>query len=477
MKFYIIGIPTDAGLVRPELASFVGQDTPTLYLHQLNRSIHDEKNSFNGFNFFQEQEFDARLLSNLTESMIVSKTICSVPKDVLRHNDHEELTAQDQAERLLNFIIDLSARFPNTRLAFVTLGNCFTFYEYLSKLVHLDTSVEFEIINTENYTDTEQNYFSKVSAVLGYQMYRPHYQEQYPPQDRSAIFFPHANQLPFDYSTNKTFAQIVDETALTFRNSNNLVAWSGGIDSTMVMASFVKNNIPFSFTVSPSTVSENQELFDLLKSNHNYIELNYELDMSNIDVTYKVITGDCADQLYPGIWHNFVPGGVQFKEVVRKDNFHEQYADYFSDELDIQSFKHNARDNFVAEYCGVFHCDATQAVDVYDNYLVPKFAYFPFEVEHYYQLRWFFRFVFRYNDNATSRFRRVTRCKNEVVAFYNTTDFQKWAIANLDDNFDLYSQNFQTYKQFQKEYNHSVFNLESLLTQTKFPSMPTKVLL
>lgn len=477
MKFYIIGIPTHPDLVKSELLSFIDQDLPTLYLHQLNRSIHDEKNTINGFNFFNGKNFDPRRLSDLiTESDIGTQTICAVPRDQLRYNDQEQLTAKDQAQRLLQLIGELATKFPNTRMAFVTFGNCFTFYEYLSELVKLESEIEFEVINTENYTDQDINNFSKASAVLGYQMYRPHYNTSYPPNDRLGIFFQSTEQAITSWDTNKSFAQIVDETANNFKNSNNLVAWSGGIDSTMVIASFVKNNVPFSFTVTPSTISENNELFQLLRQNYNFIELDENVDMSAVDTAYTVVTGDCADQLYPGIWHNFIPGGVQFKEVIGKNNFHNEYAEYFESNLNLNQFQNNVRTVFISEYKNKFNCSDNEAAELYETYLETKFSSFPFTVQHYYQLRWFFRFIFRYNDNAKSRFKKVTKCRNEVVAFYDTVDFQKWAVTNLDQNFENYSVNYQTYKQFQKDYNHSIFGLDNLLTQTKFPSLPASIL-
>jgi hypothetical protein len=104
-------------------------------------------------------------------------------------------------------------------------------------------------INAEYFeNDTELNQIYRTLVML------PIHREL---TDRSGIFLSGDQvTIPQDTHTTKTYATIMDETAQSYADLNPIVLWSGGMDSTAILAAFVKNNINFSVTLDANTQAE-----------------------------------------------------------------------------------------------------------------------------------------------------------------------------------------------------------------------------
>lgn len=468
-NIYVLGIPTHSSLVESDLQNFVDQSTPTIYLHQIG-NVNSPRQSYQGYNFLLENNFVDFSISNATEeNEIPNKALVVCPISTSNGN----VVSLYLAEKLLETIISFKTRFPNTRIAYITKGSPYTYDDRITRLSEVSSNYNVQVIDTRNFVDSDVDNFSKINSVLGFTNHlKPHFNDVYPPKDRSGIFFNNSEiTIPQQLNTTKTFEQITDEAAQTYLNKDVCVAWSGGIDSTNIIAAFVKNNVPFKFTITEQARQENSELADYLVARYDYVEVVDLHNLVEVDQSYTIVTGDCADQLYPGIHHNFIAGGIQFKEIMRS-NALSNYQTYLETPVESKYLKNNVQEVFVETYQKYFKCDQAVAESVYQEYLLPKIQQFPIEINHYYQLRWFFRFIFQYYVNSKAEmFRKFTNCTNDVVAFFDTEDYQRWAITNLDYNFDTYSYHYSQYKKFQKEYNYQVFGINSLLNQTKYPSM------
>ena len=123
--------------------------------------------------------------------------------------------------------------------------------------------------------------------------------------DRSGIFFEFPfPTIPKDTYTNKTYSEIIDQTAELYRYKNPVVSWSGGIDSTVPICAFIKNNIDFSVLLNSGNQAENPELYEYLLNNH--ITINTDTTGLELLKGRFLITGDINDQLFPAIQHSFV---------------------------------------------------------------------------------------------------------------------------------------------------------------------------
>jgi hypothetical protein len=476
-NLYIVGIPTSPNLVNQELLDFINQNVPTIYLNHLGR-VDSINNTFEGYNFFVENNFVDGFLSEdivLTEEFLSENKVL-VPCPGLLPKSRES-TTDKLAEKFLQICETIRTKFPTTRIVYVTHGSPHLYFEMIPVLQEVESNFNINIIDCNSFEDSNINNFFKVGVVIGQEMYKPYLRNQIPPYDRSGIFFNNTDiTIPSNTYTSKTFSQITDETALSYIGKNVLISWSGGIDSTTAVAAFIKNNVPFKVTVNASAESENKPLYDYLVNNHDVVNIKQNIhlmskvDFDELNEQYCIVTGDCADQLYPGIHHNFVPGGTQFKDVVGHTDFNTLYQTYFDTPVEEKYLFNNARETFIEAYMHHFKCNATQAENIYDNYLLPYVQQFPFEVQHYYQLRWFFRFIFQYYVSAKEQFYRFGKYNGEVKAFFDTEDYQRWALTNLNYNWNNYSTHYNNYKMVQKQYNYDVLGLDNLLNQTKYPS-------
>jgi hypothetical protein len=308
--------------------------------------------------------------------------------------------------------------------------------------------------------------------------------------DRFGIFFdnPDKNISLSELITKKTFAEITDLTAQSYVDKNVAVCWSGGIDSTLIVCALYKNNIKFKVTVMHNRCKfENPDMYDWVIKNCDIIALDERTSFNNLYDHVKnggtVVSGDPADQLFPSILYNLLPGISPQKNLYSRTNGYSDYLELFSQEYSDEIFYNNIEYTILS--CNIkklnseFVYPKCFEVDVI-NFISLRLQKNNIDFKHYYQLKWLTKFIFKYNSNKqrllriiNSSFKNSNRTEVDFVQydFFDTWDYQAWAWTNLDRNFELYSKTALTYKWEAKEYIRDVTGLESQLNLIKVPSL------
>ena len=467
-QVYVVGIPTHPELVTPELTSFVNDGIPTLYVFDGNI-----KEEVNNYSWFKENSFKFLLLDEVINENLIQlhRVICHIGINIYDHGQGVIAMPKRIAQKLANQIDVIKEKYPNTRIAFITFGDPYVYDRHISRAIRLRP--EWQVIRCQTHIDPIINKFYELAILCSTELKKGY--KKNAPYDRSGLFFDNPNPtIPADTHTDKRIEQILDETALSYANQNPIIAWSGGIDSTAIVASFVKNNIDFRVTVGKSSQKENPELHDYFVANFNTITIPDDNNLSGIeDKTSLIITGEPADHLFPEISTNFDPNNVNFIDVISggDDIDIDNYANIFLTPVDQQYLYNNVREYFVTRHANYYQCDKSKGEDLYDTYLLPIIEKFPFEVKHYYQFKFFFKFIFNYQATIDSHFIKGSKCKNPTRGFFDTPDFQRWALTNLDYNFENYAVNYKTDKLFLREYSHKIFSFNSVLNAVKYPSL------
>lgn len=300
--------------------------------------------------------------------------------------------------------------------------------------------------------------------------------------DRSGIFLPGSDiTIPVDTHTDKSYAQILDETAQSYADLNPVVMWSGGVDSTAILAALVKNNIDFTVALDRNSQAESPELYDYVLANFDCLPLNNHsfglLDVFHMikqPVSHRtVITGDCNDQIFPIPQHHLVQGKMFFKHHVERvgtDNINDFYRQPVGDHIKYM----NSRDYFSENHSKIHGCSLAHSQQFFDTVLAPKLPLMPWATEYAYQLVSGFRFIFKYQMHLEKLINMTltNTLNNTFKAFYNTADFQRWSITNFEHNYETESTSYLTMKTGVKQYSYDVFKINEILQQHKRGSSP-----
>jgi len=295
--------------------------------------------------------------------------------------------------------------------------------------------------------------------------------------DRSGIFLSNARvTIPQDTRTTKTYATIMDETAQSYADLNPVVLWSGGVDSTAILAAFVKNNISFTVTFDANTKADAPVMYDYIQANFNCIDLkNYTFNQEEYprfpkeNVINRIfVTGDCNDQLFPVLQHHLAIGKIFFKFHVR-DVGTKAINNFYKLPVEDRIKYMPSRDYFVANHSRIHGCTIAESGVLYDSVVAPKLSQFPIATEYAYQLVSYFRFIFKYQMHldALNDWNTTNGLNNTFKAFYNTDDFQRWSITNFEDNYKTQSTTYLTMKNNVKQYSYDVFGINEVLEQHK----------
>jgi len=311
-----------------------------------------------------------------------------------------------------------------------------------------------------------------------------------PSDDRFGVFLDNPNKSLSlsDLQTTKTFSEITDETALTYANKNVAVAWSGGIDSSLIVAALYKNKIDFKVTVMHEQCeAENPDMYEWVIKNCNIIELNEETRFNDlydhVENGGSLVSGDPADQLFPSIRYNLMPG-VQTQKNIYLENYSYSEEDLklltqsYPDEYFYNNIKERIEFN-----CKMietrFNLPSNFADDVI-QFIIQRLLINNLAIQHFYQLKWLVKFIFKYNKNlqrlsmlVKRSFMKYDREDINFVQydFFDTLDYQAWAWTNLNNNFSTQSLTAYTYKLDAKQYIVDVTGLQSQLSLIKVPSL------
>jgi len=479
---YALGLPKKATFVTDELSNFINDGIPTLYI-----TMNNPLEQFDDYNFYQQNNFEfvGRYTTDITAERIQNsekRLYCSIPTNPYDYSNSPDgvinVPVPKRIGRRINNILDeIRLELPTIRIAFCTYGSPWLWNRsVLAALNDSKCPFTWNIIDVRSFDDPDTDKFYEAGFVIFGVLPNDAYKRL--PIDRSGgIFFPSDVPddllLPADTHTDLTYNQIVDETALSYAGQSPIVAWSGGIDSTIIVAAFIKNNIDFKVTVGKSSLKENPELHEYLVANYKTIELPDDNDFSNIaDTSSVIVTGEPNGHLFPRIRDNLLPTGKTLHEILTSaENVNPlDYADILLADVPEKYIYNNVREMFIENHQRNYIGTEAEASALYDEYLKPKIDKFPFECRHYYQLHFFFKLIFGYQMSLDG-FIKGAQCKNPVRGFFHTPDFQRWAITNMDVNFETYSINYQTEKMISKQYIYDVVKMPSQLQLYKYPSL------
>lgn len=256
--------------------------------------------------------------------------------------------------------------------------------------------------------------------------------------------------LPVASST--PIADIMDARATELIKKGSIAAqWSGGVDSTALVLSLIKNGISKEDLVicyDTNSVEEYPKLFVWFQENGWNIKkcTDWYKELSTID-TDLITNGWCADQLF---------GSVYFH------NHPECYSYSLEDFMSKGVFKDwNPSEKQIPEFAEIYKKYAKDLLGV--------------ELTTAAELGWFINFVMKWT--WVSKFNDLwlleSNNKDKTQVFYNTQEFQSWSLGNYEEinKHNIYGDDSTYYKKPLKDYCNSVFPDEYyLLNKSKKPS-------
>lgn len=245
--------------------------------------------------------------------------------------------------------------------------------------------------------------------------------------------------IPSDPYTNKSFAELCDVRAQELNQKASkpiLIMWSGGIDSTVVLCSFLNQNINIIVGYTESSIEEYPWLFNFCKEKN--IPLRYITNDSfkQLQMDYCFVTGIIGDQIVGTLKH-------------------------FNSDTDLR-----IRSNQLDDYRKIVN---PYLLELFDE----SIKSFPIEIIDYADFLWWVNFVFKYQWIQTHLMNITDFDPSlEYHHFFDTVEFQQWAMTNRDLNKQFILENKPLhYKLTFKEYIYNILNDAEYLQKEKRSSM------
>jgi hypothetical protein len=487
VKYHLFGVPTNETLVTQQHLDLIDEENVVFVMHA---NMFEE---VDGYNFFKQQDF------NFCEYSEVPELLSSNTKRIIfniNSYDVEWNPARIQEDLRVQYISalldDLKEKLGGAKIVFSCFGNVLHYRRYLYEFARRPEKHKCSMVNTKSSTNGDVEIFHSISNILWGNEFSERAYKNETPYDRSGIFVESGSRLPSLDVAPKPIFDILDERAESFRSSNNLILWSGGVDSTAILAAFSKNNVPFKVTVSDHTRFENQELHDYVVQNFDHITIDNTFDLTTIAQDYKIIHGGCADALFPRCrWDCDNRGETgsypHFKTITaaiaRGSNtaFGTPYDMQAAYELSLQPIALSSIQtgheywellSDMLQSRKLVKRGDTEYLAQIKQYVDDKIAKWPLPITYHYELEFMFRFIFSYHFCVSEMIQRVIKTNgNDVIDFFNTDSFQQWSLINFADNVIDYTETPLRERYFLKEYAYNYFNIESILEKTKLSSL------
>lgn len=234
-------------------------------------------------------------------------------------------------------------------------------------------------------------------------------------------------------------------------NCDCVVLWSGGCDSTAIVASFLSICTDLSFLTilhTASSIDENPEFYTIIKNNNIKMQQCNALAVYHIALDYAVngsivVTGFPADQLFGSILGQKYP----------KDTTKEHFSIWLKDE----QYHHN---NLVFK-------ESDTAIQQYEE----AFNYYNLPIKTIAEFLWFNNFALKW-DYVNNWIPCVTHQQSEnILSFYNTYEFECWSLSNFDILHKHDQKDIKNYKIQLKDFIYSITKLRSTYQLKKIPSI------
>ena len=254
-------------------------------------------------------------------------------------------------------------------------------------------------------------------------------------------------ELPQYKKTTESFAEISSKRSaelMNYAKTNNkklVVMWSGGIDSTTILVSFLTschiNDIKDNMIIllNDLSIDENPTFYNTFIKNKLTVDISEKYPYYFANRDYVVVTGEGNDNLFGSslttyyIWNYGI-------DSIASSNFRENIVDLYSKILSKSLDKPKS----------LCFNDAEKLV--YIQELICKSC--PIPIDAAYKFLWWVNFVTRW-QNVYLRLSCVadvakTRVQYEknYFMFFSTEEFQLWSINNADS---LISDSWASYKQ------------------------------
>jgi len=243
------------------------------------------------------------------------------------------------------------------------------------------------------------------------------------------------NPPAYDITFKKTFSDVTDEQCQQWLREKTdrpwLVFWSGGIDSTVIVASILKNTSPAD-RENIYIACNRASVYELPRFFYNHVQPNFKLiqtpDLSKNPwhELYHVIDGEFGDHLYCGGhgWELFQSAPDSMMLDIRRDP-----------DLMLDHFAAGTNKNFATWY---YECllDNVNSVDI--------------PVETYHDFCWWIFFNYHYTSSYI-RISANTFANNYSPRWFATDDYQQWAMNNNQSG-TKYTRNLSDSKLASKQY-------------------------
>ena len=339
-----------------------------------------------------------------------------------------------------------------------------------------------KVMKKYNFQNDGAKFFYNISLAFGYNSYSPRDGEWDTPWGDDLILPPGYDMPDLSKDFNKSFAQISDETALDIakRIDNTdeqfLILYSGGIDSTAIVAALIKNltdkqlnNITIS--MSFDSIIENEFFYNRFIKDKLKIHNSKEFDMRRtvVEQNYTVIVGDQGDalfgtelgtKLYPSIpyYFDYTKEAYALKANIGNPEVH--YSEY---KQAIIKYFNLCFDGRYFKYYNTEKSSFDKAFgEMYYNKMVRNIETAKCKVTTLHDFFWWIIFNPKYMHCAlragSIQSTGVDRSKiyEKQINWFNAIDFQLWSMANNNNGQKILGTTQGRYKMAAKDYIHSV---------------------
>lgn len=252
-------------------------------------------------------------------------------------------------------------------------------------------------------------------------------------------------------TTEESLANLMDRRANELIGNSITVQWSGGVDSTSLLLSLIKNGISKEDLViryDENSCAEYPMLYKWLVDNKYQMKpvVNDWFKALSTADTDLIVNGWCADQLFGSVFFYSCPElySVDLKTLLDSVSVEKVQATEEQKNLAIEVYKKYAKD--------LFDLELTTAAE----------------------LGWFINFTVKWSYVSLFNEMYLAGTSKQFITkpFYDTHYFQSWAISNFQNisKANMYSEP-KEYKKALKEYCNSIFpDQEYLTTKSKKPS-------
>lgn len=339
-----------------------------------------------------------------------------------------------------------------------------------------------KVIKKYDLNNDGARFFYNISIAFGYNSYSPRDGVWDTPWGDDLILPPNYDMPDLDQSFNKTFEEVTDNTANKIANrikekdEKFLILYSGGIDSTTIVAALIKNlsdkemkNVTIS--MSFDSIIENEYFYNKFIKGKIQVHNSKEFDLRKtvVEKGYTVIVGDQGDalfgtelgtKLYPAIpsYFDYSNEGYYLKDNIDNPNVHySEYRNaiikYFNSCYDGKYYKYNndEKTNFDKEFGKQYY-----------NKLVKNIETSKVKIQTLHDFFWWIIFNPKYmhcalragSIQSTGVDRRLIY--ENQINWFNEKDYQLWSMHNNNNGQKIKGNTQGQYKMAAKEYIYDI---------------------